>query len=132
MKKLRIYVDTSVIGGCFDAGFAADSQTLIQMALDGKAVLIVSELLVRELQNAPGPIRQFYASLPAWALEELPADPESIRLHDAYLAAGVVGPGADSDAQHVANATVAGADLIVRRSTSAKVTRPWRSIRRRR
>lgn len=30
MKKLRVYVDTSVIGGCFDDEFAAWSNGLVQ------------------------------------------------------------------------------------------------------
>ena len=32
MKKLGIYVDTSVIGGCFDEEFAEESRALIEMA----------------------------------------------------------------------------------------------------
>jgi hypothetical protein len=105
MKKLRIYVDTSVVGGCFDTEFAADSQALMEMARDGKAVLIVSDLLVREIQSAPEPVRNLYTSLPSTALEYFLTNEEAVRLHDAYLAAGVVGPGSDDDAQHVANAT---------------------------
>ncbi len=34
-------------------------------------------------------------------------------LRDAYLSAGIVGPGAQRDAEHIAAATVADADLIV-------------------
>ena len=38
MKKLRIYIDTSVIGGCFDEEFDVESNQLIKMAEDGKAI----------------------------------------------------------------------------------------------
>lgn len=113
MKKLRIYVDTSVIGGCFDTEFAAESQALIQMARNGEVVLIVSDLLVEELRTAPEPVRRFYDSLPREALEGFPTSIEADRLHRAYLAAGVVGLAAEDDAQHVANATAARADMIV-------------------
>jgi hypothetical protein len=47
------------------------------------------------------------------ALKYFSTNEEAVLLHDAYLAAGVVGPGSDDDAQHVANATVARADMIV-------------------
>jgi len=33
MKKLRIYVDTSVIGGCFDEEFEYESNLLVEMAI---------------------------------------------------------------------------------------------------
>ena len=38
---------------------------------------------------------------------------EVARLHDAYIAAGVLGPASRDDAEHVASASVAGADLVV-------------------
>ena len=36
MKIMRIYVDTSVIGGCFDEEFAAASNHLIEYAYPEK------------------------------------------------------------------------------------------------
>lgn len=113
MKRLRIYVDTSVIGGCFDPEFATESQALIQMALDGRAVLVISDLLVQELQGAPEPVRRLLTSLPPESVEAFSTDEEAYALCEAYLAAGVVDAAAELDAQHVANATVARADLIV-------------------
>jgi predicted nucleic acid-binding protein len=110
---LRIYVDTSVIGGCFDLAFAAESQALIQRALNGEIILIISDLLLAELVNAPAPVRTFFASLPAAIQERMGTTAEADRLHQAYMAAAVVGPAAENDAQHVANATVARADAIV-------------------
>jgi hypothetical protein len=113
MERLRVYVDTSVIGGCFDAEFAAESQALVQMARDGRVVLIVSDVLEAELRNAPEPIRDFYAALPSEALERFAVNAAADRLHRAYLAQGIVSPKWADDAQHVANATIAGADVIV-------------------
>jgi predicted nucleic acid-binding protein len=113
MEPMRVYVDTSVIGGCFDAEFAAESRALMQMARDGRVVLIVSDVLEAELRSAPQPIRDFYAALPPEALERFSVNSEADRLHQAYLAAGIVSPKWADDAQHVANATVAGADVIV-------------------
>jgi hypothetical protein len=109
----RLYLDTSVIGGCFDAEFAAHSRALIQRAIDGEIVLIVSDLLVRELQDAPPAVRSLYTSLPAAALEPFVTNEEAERLQAAYLATGIVGPKWSDDAQHVANATVASASALI-------------------
>jgi hypothetical protein len=35
MKRTRVYVDTSVIGGCFDKEFAAESRAVVQAAREG-------------------------------------------------------------------------------------------------
>ncbi len=113
MKTLRIYVDASVVGGCLDVEFAPESRALLQMAQDGQVVLIVSDLLLLELEAAPEPVKALLDSLPDDAVEFLSTGAEADRLRGAYLAAGVVGPAREGDALHVANATVAAADLIV-------------------
>jgi predicted nucleic acid-binding protein len=111
--KMRIYVDTSVIGGCLDEEFAEQSRALLQMAHDGKIVLLVSDLLVEELAQAPENIRRILEELHFDAVEPVEASPEAQALRDAYLASGVLGQASVRDAEHVAVATVAKADLVV-------------------
>lgn len=113
MKPLRIYVDTSVIAGCFDKEFSEESAALIGMAVERKAILLVSDVLAAELSQAPAHIRERLASLPADAVERVEADEDARVLQEAYLRAGVVGRGSSRDALHVATATVARADMIV-------------------
>jgi len=113
MRPLRIYVDTSVIGGCLDAEFEEPSKALLDLARCGSIVLILSDLLLDELERAPEEVRSLLAALPAENLEMFPESEESRQLRDAYLAAEVVGPGSRNDAHHVALATLARADLIV-------------------
>ena len=110
---MRVYVDTSVIGGCLDEEFSQESQALLEMARDGKLVFLVSDLLLEELRKAPPAVLRVLADLPDDATETLTTSEESGRLRDAYLAANVVGAASESDAHHVALATVARADLIV-------------------
>jgi hypothetical protein len=43
MKKLRIYIDTSVIGGCFDAEFAEWSNSLMRDFAAGTFVPLLSD-----------------------------------------------------------------------------------------
>ncbi|GMU35914.1 MAG: hypothetical protein EDS66_05755 [Planctomycetota bacterium] len=50
MKPLRIYIDTSVGGGCFDPEFAEVSRALIEAARSGVVSLLVSDLLIREVR----------------------------------------------------------------------------------
>ena len=45
----RIYVDTSVIGGCADSEIAEDSLRIMELARIGRLVLLVSDVVVREL-----------------------------------------------------------------------------------
>jgi predicted nucleic acid-binding protein len=110
---LRVYIDTSVLGGCIDEEFAEESRSLIEMARFGKLILLVSDLLLDELSRAPSEVQSLFTTLPAASTELLETSEESLQLRDAYLAANVVGPSAESDAQHVAIATLAKADVIV-------------------
>jgi hypothetical protein len=61
---MRVYVDTSVIGGCLDDEFANESRALLDMARRGHLVLLVSDLLLEELAEAPPAVLGVLASLP--------------------------------------------------------------------
>lgn len=113
MRKLRVYLDASVYGGCFDAPFREDSSRVIEAVRRGRLTVLVSEVLFTELRDAPERVRDLAASLPAESLEEVPLTEEILGLRDAYLAAGILGPRWREDATHVAAATVARADAIV-------------------
>ena len=113
MKQLRIYVDTSVIGGCCDEEFAEASCRLIEMVKRGEIALLISALLAEELEDAPPDVKAILDDLPRHSLEFVNESAESRRLRDCYLAAKVVGPAHATDAHHVALATVSRADFIV-------------------
>lgn len=111
--KLRVYTDTSVVGGCLDEEFAPESRALFDMARNGKIVLLVSELLIEELARAPKSVQQVLTDLPRDSIEQIASSDASRRLCKAYLDAGVVSAQSENDAHHVAMATVAAADVIV-------------------
>ncbi|HVC93549.1 MAG TPA: PIN domain-containing protein [Pirellulales bacterium] len=113
MKILRVYLDTSVFGGCFDAPFEADSYRVFSAAHASKLVVLVSPLVVDELVLAPDPVRRILADLPVTNVEPVKIDAEVLVLRDAYLLAGVLSDKWRNDALHVAAATVARADAIV-------------------
>lgn len=46
--KQRVYVDTSVIGGCLDTEFARFSNKLLDLFKDGEIIMLISDLTLRE------------------------------------------------------------------------------------
>jgi predicted nucleic acid-binding protein len=113
MKPLRVYADTSVFDGCFDDEFAAESERFFDLVRAGRVKILVSEVVVRELANAPVRVRELLRSLPAGSVEQVRLTRDVIDLRNAYLAAGILDPQSTDDATHVAVATVARADAIV-------------------
>jgi predicted nucleic acid-binding protein len=111
--KHRIYVDTSVIGGCLDEEFAKESNRLIDMANEGKITLLISDLLIRELDGGPEKVRAILHGLLPIAFENVFLSQESDTLFNAYINAQILALRYANDARHVSLATVAKADLIL-------------------
>lgn len=113
MKQLHVYVDASVVGGCEDVEFSADSLALWRRFVSGEFVLVLSQHTLRELQGAPDAVRGHLLDVPQANQNMLGDGPEVDELADAYLARGVVGPGSRSDALHVALASIGRSDVLV-------------------
>ncbi|MEX0982620.1 MAG: hypothetical protein WD577_03190 [Bacteroidales bacterium] len=63
MKKLKVYIDTSVIGGYFDDEFNVDTKLFFDEILHGEYNLVISDLTERELVNAPERVRNLFRDL---------------------------------------------------------------------
>lgn len=113
MKPLRVYFDTSAIGGCLDAEFADESLRLVQAVQQGKIIMLLSEVVSAQLRNAPVAVQQILLSVSPSRIEEVALTNEMIELAEAYLAAQIPTEKSLNDAIHVAVATVARADAIV-------------------
>lgn len=113
MKRLRIYADTSVFGGCFDDEFSEDSKALFDEIRDGRFILVISTTSLKELNHAPDYVQQVLADLPPQMIQIIDYSEEIATLRDAYLNANVVGHSCKSDAEHIAAASVAEVDLVV-------------------
>ena len=111
--KLRIYTDTSVIGGCLDPEFQVASVRLVERFKLGEAVIVLSELTRLELVNAPDKVRDVLKGIPEEHREYLELTTEAKELAERYLNEGVIGPGKRIDAQHIAIATVSRVDVLV-------------------
>jgi len=113
MKPLRIYLDTSVFGGCFDKEFSKESVKLFAAVREGRLKIILGGLVGLELRGAPLVVRDLVKSFSPEQVEEVEFSQEAEELQKAYLEAGILTPNSAMDAGHVATATVYRADAIV-------------------
>ena len=113
MKKTRIYVDTSVIGGCCDPEFQEWSNGLLFDFKKGTFLLVLSELNDAEIEDAPTEVAKIYAEFRAVAHDIVSLTPQAIELSRAYLERKILPQNYRDDARHIAMATIARADLVV-------------------
>lgn len=113
MKKLRVYIDTSVIAGCLDDEFSLESNQLMEAIKQEKFILLMSDIIVSKLINAPQSVKDILLSIPQRVIEVVKITPEVLQLRDAYINEGVVTSKSINDATHVAAATIARAAAII-------------------
>jgi predicted nucleic acid-binding protein len=113
MKILTLYLDTSVIGGCFDDEWKDATLELFRQADLGLYQLATSVVTTREVLGAPPEVQQQFSATFTDSAQIRELTPEAESLAQAYLAASVVTPKFADDARHVAIATVHGLAVIV-------------------
>lgn len=111
--RMRVYVDSSVLGGCFDEEFADVTTRFFDHYFDGKFVALISDTLVEELLGSPERVQDLLEKVLTTGCERIPATEAAVHLRDAYMTAGVLTAKRADDALHVANATIARADALV-------------------
>jgi predicted nucleic acid-binding protein len=113
MKVQRVYIDTSVLGGCFDAEFARWSNALLDDFRNGRLKPVISEVIIAETDDAPPAVRTLLVDLLARAPETLAVTPEVLTLADAYQEHGILTPKFYADGLHIALATIGEVDVLV-------------------
>jgi predicted nucleic acid-binding protein len=78
MMKLRVYIDTSVIGGCLDEEFKDASRQLIDRFRKGEMVVVISELTTLELKNAPQDVLNILEEIPEGNTEYVELTEEAV------------------------------------------------------
>jgi predicted nucleic acid-binding protein len=111
MKKIKIYIDTSVIGGCFDEEFAEYSNKLFDYFIAEIYEPIISELVATELENVPDYVRNKLSELNN--LEIIDINSEINLLSDNYLKEKIVTKKYRNDCLHIAYATYHKIDVLV-------------------
>ena len=113
MQKKRVYLDTSVIGGCFDEKFSEASLKLMECIHVGMYKAMLSQVTFDELLGAPDQVRSVIDKFGPEEVSIIPTTEEVDELTDAYLSANVVTAKYREDAAHIAHATIGGADVLV-------------------
>ena len=113
MHRIRVCVDTSVFGGTWDEEFSEPSRRFFERVKVGDFIVLVSQMILREVSRAPQKIQQVLESLDSDSVEYIEESPEIDTLANAYIEAGILGQASRDDAVHVATATSAGADLVL-------------------
>ena len=113
MRLQRVYVDTSVLGGCHDDEFAPWSNGLMKDFRLGNFRPVISEVVDAEVRDAPEPIRDIYSELLTLEPEFLNATEEAVQLAETYLKQQILTAKFFDDALHIALASVAEVDVLV-------------------
>lgn len=85
MFKLRVYIDTSVIGGCLDEEFKRDSIQLFDEFINGIKTLVISDVLLFELEGASKKVKSILEKVSSNNIEYVSLNEESIALANAYI-----------------------------------------------
>ncbi len=112
MKIQRIYVDTSVIGGCFDPEFEKWSNGLFRDFKEGNFKPVISEIVAEEIGEAPDFVKNKYAELIDLNAEFTEISEDSLILLSAYQQHKVLGEKYRNDMLHISLATVAGVNIL--------------------
>lgn len=113
MRIARVYVDTSVIGGCCDPEFATWSNGLLKDFEMGFYRPVISDLVLAELAGAPAEVHEKLSELRECDPEEIQVSVDAQDLAREYVERGVLSPSFTDDATHIALATVAEVDVLV-------------------
>ena len=111
MKKLRIYVDSSVFGGCFEKEFEKYSNLLFEMFDSEEAIPVVSSVVYNEIAPAPKWVQDKLLNLKNG--ERVEINEEIERLAELYLKEKIITRKYADDALHIAASTYYKVDVLV-------------------
>ena len=113
MHKLRIYIDTSVIGGCFDIEFAVWSNKLFDEFINGDKIAVISETTLDELNEAPLQVKLKLKSIPIENIEILQVNNDIEFLAKKYIELKAIPEKCYDDSTHIAYASFSKVDYLV-------------------
>lgn len=112
-EPLKVYTDTSVIGGCFDEEFKEWSNFLFQDFVAGHKQIILSDLTLQELELANQEVREKVKEIPVKHRIDIGVNDEVIKLAETYIKEGALTGKSYNDALHIALATLNNSDVLV-------------------
>ncbi len=113
MVKLKVYIDTSVIDGCFDEEFSKWSNKLFEEFKSGHKIAVISELVIEELKDAPTNVKNKLKEIPNEFLIITENSDSMVQLAEKYLEQRIISNNFKDDALHIATATILNVDVLV-------------------
>lgn len=110
---MKFYVDTSVWGGHEDEEFEKWTVPFFEQARQGRFTIVLSDVTLRELMPAPSSVRKLTDSIPDAFLELVSLTEEHDTLAQRYIQEGALTPKYESDAHHIALATILKVESLV-------------------
>jgi len=101
----RVYIDTSVIGGCIDQEFKEWSIKLFEEFINGKKIAVISDIALDELEFAPKKVQNILKQIPDKYLRIVDSNLETEELARQYIIRKAVSEKFYLDALHIAIAT---------------------------
>jgi len=111
--RLRVYIDTSVVGGYFDDEFEDVTKLFFDRIFKKDFLVYFSEISETELSLAPDFVQDLKSKIPSDCYRYLDLDDESRHLAQTYINEKVLGKASLDDAYHIAIATVNRLDVLV-------------------
>lgn len=108
----RVYIDTSVIGGCLDQEFKDWSMKLFTEFKNGKKIAVISDITLDELDFAPKKVQEILKQIPSKFLEIINSNNETEYLAKQYILNGAVSEKFYQDALHIAVATCSNVSVL--------------------
>jgi len=109
---MKVYADTSTIGGCFDIEFKEWSLALFVEYQQGAKRIMLSDLTIQELEFARDEIRFKLNEIPKVQVISIGVNDEAIKLAETYINEGALTNKSYNDALHIALATINNADVL--------------------
>ena len=109
---MKVYTDTSVIGGCYDKEFQEWSMALWDEFIAGSKHIIFSELTAQELEFAREEIKELINEIPLENRTDILITDEAVKLAETYITEGALSNKSYNDALHIALATLNNVDIL--------------------
>jgi hypothetical protein len=111
MKKFRVYIENSVIGGYFDLVFEDATRKLFEKFRNGEYLAVISTHTYGELNyGAPENVK---SNLETISYEKIEVTETMLDLTQKYMDENIITEKFRSDALHIAIATVSAVDVLV-------------------
>jgi len=75
MKPIRIYIETSIVGGYFDEEFMESTQIFFNMLWEKRFTPLVSDILAEEIGIAPQRVKDLLSKIIQEGVEQIQIKP---------------------------------------------------------